>query len=216
MPAYVDSLEKIVRTYMAGVAAEPFDFEGERFEPKREVQVSPLLLRGYTCPPGCGACCPRFSLVYLPAEERPYDMPERRVTVNGRSVQLYSDAQDDHGSPFCRNLDMRDGRCGIHGQHPFHCDFELIRFLHSADKVVIVSKLFGRAWNMLRIDGERGAECEMLPHDVEWQADVVRRLRRLHQWTEHFGIRTHLPAIIGWAETGPHPDALRLYSEVSA
>jgi hypothetical protein len=91
----------------------------------------------------------------------------------------------------------------IHGQHPFSCDFELIRFISFRHNVNLTQKLFGRGWAMKRIDGGKGALCEMVEPDGHSVAEVVRKLEKLKQWANHFGIQTRLDIIIEWARTGP-------------
>lgn len=217
--AMVDSVDKIVSIYVACVASEPFEYKGKVYNPK-PLQVSPLIFRGFTCPAGCGGCCPRFSLDYLPYEPLPegVNLEPRTVTMttNGgvHEIQILSDKQDDHKNHHCRNLNMDDGRCGIHGRQPFSCDFELIRFLEFAPtevrdaRSVVTQKLFGRGWAMLRVDGERGALCEMTPADAHTQAETLRKLRRLQEWSAHFGIRTKLGTIMEWVASGPHNEPL--------
>jgi hypothetical protein len=81
------------------------------------------------------------------------------------------------------------------------CDFELIRFLIYEDRVVLIQKLYGRAWAMQRLDGARGAKCEMLPKDPEKVSTVIRKLHRLEDWANHFGIATRIRKIVHWRET---------------
>ena len=108
----------------------------------------------------CGGCCPRFSLDYLPLEQKPDNTQERIVEFNYKKFSIYSDMQLDHNNKKCRNLNMENARCNIHTVRPFSCDFELIRFLisgnHEKRKNILTQKLFGRGWMMQRIDGERG------------------------------------------------------------
>lgn len=207
--AYADSVDKIVTVYLASVCKTPFVYKGREYRP-RPLVVSPLIFRGFTCPARCGGCCPRFSLDYLPWEPKPYRMERREISVNGRPIHVMSDTQRDHQDHFCRNLDKRNGRCKIHGTHPFSCDFELIRFLQYEDRVIQTQKLFNRGWAMLRVDQGHGARCEMLPPTAETISEVVRKLRRLDMWAHYLGIETHLRAIIAWASRGPHADPLRL------
>lgn len=215
--AMVDSVDKVLSIYMACITAEPFEYKGKVYRPK-PLQVSPLIFRGFTCPPGCGGCCPRFSLDYLPYEALPdgVELAPRTVTVNGKAVMVLSDRQDDHRNHHCRNLNMDDGRCGIHGRQPFSCDFELIRFIEYAPtpkreaRAVVTQKLFGRGWAMLRVDGERGALCEMTEADDATKAETLRKLRRLQEWSRHFGIHTKLALVMEWVATGPHSEPLRL------
>ncbi len=209
----VDTLDKVIGVYMACVCAQPFEYNGCIYEPK-PLQVSPLIFRGYTCPAGCGGCCLRFSLDYLPFEELPegVDLTPRTVVVNGKAVLLLSDMQDDHHNHQCRKLDLETGRCNIYGRHPFSCDFELIRFLEYAKgpRAILTQKLYGRGWAMLRVDGERGALCEMTDPDDFTKSEVLRKLQRLEEWSAHFGIVTKLSAISEWVATGPHDQPLRI------
>lgn len=207
----IDSLDKVIGTYLAAVCSKAFTYKDALYEP-RPLEVSPLIFRGYTCPEQCGGCCTRFSLDYLPFERRPLfaHIEQREVVVNGLHYSVYSDMQRDHDDHYCRNLKKSTGRCGVHGKHPFSCDFELMRFLMSqqGEPNRLMTKLYGRGWNMLRIDGERGALCEMLPPTRQWVLDVLRKLTRLEKWATYFDIATKLPKIITWVESGPHPSSL--------
>lgn len=199
-------MDKIVVQYFGAVTAEPFTYRGETYDVPR-LTVSPQLLRGYTCPAGCGGCCPRFSLDYLPTEDHPPGVGPRRVEFNGYEVEIVSDMQTDHAGFRCRNLRPEDGRCAIHTRRPFSCDFELIRFMARPGTAHMSQRLFSRGWNMIRTDGGRGSLCEMTPADPETVADVVRKLRRLTDWAAHFGISTRVPRIIDWIDTVKHDPA---------
>lgn len=199
---HTDSVDKIVTTYFACVTNTAFEYKGKIYEPQ-ELRVSPLLLRDFTCPAACGGCCPRFSLDFLPGEDMPSNVTERIVTIDGKNVTIHSDMQSDHNGIKCKNLNMENGRCGIYTHRPFSCDFELIRFLVSGDpskrKNQMTQKLFGRGWNMLRVDGERGALCEMTPITEQSIAEVKRKLGRLKTWTEHFYlVDTKVDTVLEW------------------
>lgn len=203
--AYTDSIDKIVNTYFACVTNTKFEYKGATYEPQA-LRVSPMLLRDFTCPAGCGGCCPRFSLDFLPGEDRPENTKERAIEFNGKFVRVFSDKQDDHDGIKCKNLNLQDGRCGIYTHRPFSCDFELIRFLVSGNpekrKNQMTQKLFGRGWNMLRVDGERGALCEMTPPDIKSVSEVKRKLKRLKMWTDYFGVvDTKVPKVLEWIES---------------
>ena len=207
----MDSVEKIITRYFACVADEPFIFNGVTYEPKTLV-VSPYLFRGFTCPAGCGACCKAYSLDYLPepTETHPYKLTKRLIHFNGRRVPIYSDLNDDHGRYYCRNVDESNGRCKIHQKHAFSCDFELTRFLQFAANRPnrLTTKLYGRGHAMKRVDDVRGSMCEMLPPSDEHARDVARKLRRLKQWAEHFGLKHKLDRIIKYVDEGPRIDPL--------
>lgn len=185
-----DTLDKIVTSYFATFTAEPFKYNGKEYQP-RDLYVSPGIVRGYTCPAMCGSCCPRFSLDHIAPDGVPkgekHPLTMRVVEFNGRQVEVWSDMQKDHENPKCRNLNFDNGRCGIHGFQPFSCDFELLRSINKK-KIQFTQKQYGRGWEMMRVDGIRGALCEMTPSDAATIADVKRRLARLETWMTHFGL----------------------------
>lgn len=78
------------------------------------------------------------------------------------------------------------------------------------DKGTLTQKLYGRGWNMLRIDGKRGAMCEMTDVTKQTTLEVIRKLRRLKQWSDYFEIDSHVDSLIHWAQTGPHIYPLQL------
>jgi hypothetical protein len=204
-----DTVDKIVSVYLGGLCRRPFRYKGRSFVPRR-VRVSPQLLRGYTCYAGCGGCCGSFSLDYLPAEDAPANVTARTVELDGRAVTLRSDMQTAAADRWCGNLDRDTGRCTIYARRPFACDFELIRLLSYDDHVVVTQKQYGRFWAMLRLDGERGVPCDMLPPDPATIAEVERKLTRLETWAEHFGVATCVPAILDWVRHGDHACAADL------
>lgn len=209
MPHFTDSVDKIITTYFASVTDVKFQYKGVDYVPK-PLYVSPSLLRGFTCPVGCGGCCPRFSLDYLPSEARSERAIKREILFNSRSVEVFSDLQNDHADHFCRNLDKSDGRCGIYLKRPFSCDFELIRFFQSDDSTRLSQQLFGRGWQFLRIDNDRGAKCTMTDTTDETRSEVIRKLNRLQDWTQHFGITTKVPKILNWINSNETWFKLRL------
>ena len=200
--ALTDSVDKVVQTYFRSVTKQSFTYKGTTYGP-RSLTVSPLICRGFTCPVLCGGCCPRFSLDYLPGEKRPsYITSSRGIAFDGRTVEVFSDLQSDHKDHFCRNLNKADGRCGVYLERPFSCDFELIRFFVSEDSSRLSQQLFGRGWSFLRVDGERGARCDMTPPDENTIKETIRKLNRLERWASHFGILTKVPEIIDWIFSG--------------
>lgn len=206
---YVDSVDKIVSTYFKCVTKQTFTYKNKTYDPK-PLSVSPLVLRGYNCPPGCGGCCPRFSLDYLPSEEKPVGTVLRTIQFDGRQIEVYSDLQDDHKDWHCRNLNRSDARCNIYSVRPFSCDFELIRFFISDDGSRLSQQLFGRGWALLRIDDQRGALCTMTAPDIKSIAETIRKLNRLQMWADHFGIKTWVPEVINWIFSGDKSKHLRL------
>jgi len=195
---HLDSLDKIVTRYFATVARESFVWGGKTYEPKT-LKVSPLLLRDYTCPPMCSGCCFKFSLDYLPNESKPSGAKSRIVEFDGRRIEIWTDMQVGNDTNRCQHVIKENGRCGIYEQRPFTCDFELIRTLQSEEvhrANVLTQKLFGRGWSYSRIDGGKGALCEMTPVTEKSIAEVVRKLRRLQEWANHFGLDTWVSDLI--------------------
>ena len=196
----MDSVDKIVTRYFSTMTKEDFTYKGKVYVTK-PLKVSPLLLRDYTCPAFCGACCSRFSLDYLPNEEHPYPLQKRIINFDNKEVLIYSDEQKDHTNHHCRNLSQEDARCGIYTTRPFSCDFELIRtlsFQHPNSPNVLTQKLFGRGWAMKRIDGGRGSQCEMIPVTDYSIDEVIRKMKRLEEWCDHFGVVNRCQEIITW------------------
>ena len=213
MPAHTDSVDKIITRYFSVVTTESFIYKGKTYQPKAVRVSCKMFVRRRVCVAKCGACCPRFSLDWIPAEfEKVPEQHRNRISVrnidfDNRQVQIHSDLQNDHKDHFCHNLNRESGMCGIHGFHPFSCDFEPIRFYEFKDQANRIDhRPFGRAWKMTRIDGEKGALCEWNenPCDEEWKQELIRKLNRLKAWTDYFGINTVLPRIIQWLDTGPH------------
>lgn len=220
MALHVDSVDKIIETYFALVTIRAFTFKGSTYR-LRQLQVSPGLFNEFQCPAGCGGCCKKFSLDYLPEpiETHPYRLKARTIEFDGHTVTVYSDQQRSNTGDMCRNLDHANGRCTIHGVHPFSCDFEVIKFFTSNSPTRLprlTQQAYPRGWSYDRTDGTKGgAKCLRLgktepanqsnpSHTVN---EVVRRLKRLKDWTDHFGIETKLPAVIAWTQQGPHPKA---------
>jgi Fe-S-cluster containining protein len=193
-----DTLDKIVESYFAAITTHPFIYKGKTYEPA-PLRVSKGLLRGFTCPAGCGGCCPTFSLDYLPSENAPYELIERTVDFNGKKINLYSDMQKENKHFKCKNLNLENGRCGIHGRQPFSCDFELIRFINRQGVWHVNEQLFSRGWAMRITDGGTGAKCTITEATQETAEDVARRIRRLCEWADHFGLQNHKgTAILEW------------------
>ena len=203
-----DSLDKIIGIYFTCVTAEPFTYKGREYSPKT-LRVSPMILRGYTCPPMCAGCCSSvFSLDYLPQdlEKWPHNnLQPRMIKLNDWEMPIYSDLQlENQGARFCKNVRPSDGRCRIHGRHPFSCDFELIRFLEfqGDTRNILTQKLYGRGWAMMKVTGDRGALCEMLPVDDFTKKEVIRKLNRLKTWVEYFNLKHKVDPILDWVKTG--------------
>lgn len=114
--------------------------------------------------------------------------------VNG--VTVWTDWQKDNDTKWCRHLDMTEGRCRVHKANPFSCEFELIKFMERGENKTLIKKLFGRGWNFERVDGGRGAKCEMLPFDSSKIERDVELLEELNEYGDRFKIKTKLGRVI--------------------
>jgi Fe-S-cluster containining protein len=215
MPKYINSLDKVIFSYLGAVTKNDFTycFDSKKVIVKaKPLFVSPLIFRGFTCPENCGGCCPRFSLEYLPSELRPDNerFIEYSVSINEKNIKMYHDAQSDHIDHFCRYLNKETGRCEIYFRRPFHCDFELLRVYTGKKSNRLTTQMFGRGWQFLRIDNQRGASCKITQANSKSQDEVVRKLKRLKEWGDYFGLNTWLNDIIQWIISGPHAKPLVL------
>ena len=60
---------------------------------------------------------------------------------------------------------------------------------------------------MKKVDGIQGHSCDMIPANPETGLDALRKLKRLLEWTDYFGLETRLPRIIEWVEANyEHPE----------
>lgn len=202
--AFSDSIDKVVSVYFACVAAEPFTYKGKQYEPK-QLRVSPQICRGFTCPANCGGCCPKFSLDYIPSEAKPSTGQFRTIEFNGHKIEIFSDTQSENAGKKCKYLNTENGRCNNYVTRPFSCDFELIRFFTTNTSTNrLTQMLFTRGWNMMRIDGERGALCSMIDANEQTKQEAIVKMQRLHEWTQHFKLQTKLPKIIDWMKDTPY------------
>ena len=207
----LDSVTKIA-SYMHVVAKVPFEYRRKTYRPHPAVDVCPSVFRTSSCPARCGGCCSSpWSLDFLPAEPHPYPLVERIVVFNGRKISLMSDVQEEatRRAEPCRNLDRLNGWCAVHDCVPLSCDMPMVMLYasHVGGPSTISMRPFGRGWNMPRVDGERGALCQIgEPRQAE---TITRKLKRLNDWADHLGLETWLPEIIAWAESGPHSEKRR-------
>jgi len=195
--ALKDSFDKITQSYFSAVTSQDFEYKNIIYKPKK-LKISSLIWRTYDCPPMCGACCSVFSLDYLPDEDKPKEVKERTIIFNKKKFNLYSDFQKENKNHHCKYI-TKKGRCSIHKFNPFSCDFELIRFLHYSDASrpnLIIQKIYGRAWNMLKVDGKRGASCQKIESKISPQSEIIRKLIRLKEWCDYFELKNNVALII--------------------
>lgn len=203
------SFDRIV-TYFHALARSTFTFQGVEYAPYNQLVVSEKAFRSYTCPEGCGACCMRCSLVW--DEPSSYAAERALFSVNGVVQEFYQDAQEDNADRYCKHLVKPAGRCGIYLDRPLPCRFELFKFVHgvSASTARAMVRLPGRAWNLTRTDGKKGALCEIIPYDEELTKTHIRDLRIIKKWMDGFNIENDCDTVLKYLETGPHQNSLTI------
>jgi len=143
-----NSIGKIV-SYFAAITKVPFTVDDTTFSP-RPLELSDSLAKAFTCPPSCGACCQKFSLEYIDGENMPGGARERVIDFDRRRIRVWSDLQSSNRSDRCKYLSPVNGRCDIYGQHPFTCEFELVRVYSGSIRNYnsIGVGQFGRSWQL--------------------------------------------------------------------
>jgi Fe-S-cluster containining protein len=231
-----ESIVKIVTQYFAPMTNETFVFRGKTYHPKT-LRVSPMMFeRSMACPAYCGGCCARLSVEYIKPEideiwnslsaSESYKKADgedprfscRSIKVGEVSRPVWSDLQKENKDHFCHYLTQEDGRCSIHGRHPFSCDFELLRFsiMSDPDRANQFNhRPFGRGWAMLTVDGTRGAKCIWENETIDYTQinEIVRKLKRLKQWMEYWELSHKVDRVIDWVESGPHKKPLFIASD---
>jgi len=201
-----DSIPRLIKQFFSSITESSFVYEGKMYNPTTLI-VSPGLLRSYTCPENCGACCRSFSMDFLPNEPKPQgiELVEKTVNFNNKKYPLFAIKRFNKNSVRCEQLDQSTGRCTVHDYHSFFCDFELIRFTvpkkNNLNKPSYLNnRLRGRYWNMIKVDGTKGALCKMLPPTEESIKDVTRRILRLQDWCDYFELKSKIPRILKWIQ----------------
>ena len=225
-----DSVLKLAH-YVAMIATAPFDCAGQAFNPPRDLAISPTFWRDYTCPEGCGGCCRAFSMDFNMAEFERFSVVypalikqfrTREIVINGTRQVYYSNlhtAQARYRAKlYCAFLDTQ-GRCTIHDYSPFTCQFELnkLQFFPKRDRAILGKKVYRNGWRYQRVDGGRGALCEMIAVSAQTVATVLRRdvplIARLASYADDWGVAHRGAAVLQQLRAVRGIDALRM-SEV--
>lgn len=203
MASYTNSIDKIVGTYFAAVSRAPFTYKGVVYAP-RPLRVYPSIVRSHDCPPDCAACCQIFTLDYLPDEEKPANARPEWIEFNGSRYLIHRISPESTAASHCQYVGAH-ARCEIHGTHPFSCDFEPVRVEIGVVRNYNMMGVehYGRKQAFTRITGESDVLCVFGPPTSESISDVVRKLRRLKDWTDHFQLTdTWIPDILEYIEDG--------------
>lgn len=196
---FMDSTGKIFQTYISQIVRGTQTVNDVEVHEK-EIVLSPMILREIKCA-CCGGCCNgNWTIDYLPEEPRPKEDCDIRE-VAGKII--YTARETGIPGRRCYYNDVETGFCRTHDARPLTCDFECIRFKCFKDKVIIGTYPYGRSWQLLRCDGGRGSRCIIGTPNEEYRGDVLRRLHRLKQWIDYYGIETYIQEIISAVKTMP-------------
>jgi len=197
---YCDSIDKMVFSYFTSLTKDEINYKGTTIKPVL-LSVSPLIFRSFECLEMCAGCCPTFSLDYLTKDRG--DLVERKITLNNKEITIYSDLQTDNKGKHCRHVNKK-GRCAIHGYQPLSCDLELMKatIYKTREKNYLTAKKFSRGWNMLRVDGKRGALCTIGSITPESIIETRRKIKLLRLWCDHFSFNSWCDEIIKWIDKG--------------
>lgn len=209
--AYNDSLDKVVMTYFKAFAKAPFMYKGKEVGPMTTF-LSPTLARKLLCLANCAGCCSvRFSLDWLPFEDNYGDNHMVERLVMGKPVlSVFQEPATDPTDRHCKNVIKENGFCGVHGKHPFSCDFETVRIKHwkELNKAVVGVGPYGRGWQLMKVDGTRGALCEHVSD--EGVEESLRKLARLKGWMDYFGIENKVNSALDYLNDGHWKNGLKL------
>ena len=191
-----DSLRKIFECYIIPLIKKSITYRNKVYKPLDKIIISPTIFRKIICNKNCGACCLKYTMDFLPHERKPKIKLTKRIFENKEIHTFYS---SDKNKIYCDLLDTKTGLCSIHSLKPFSCDFEFVRFKYFKSKncVYIGNYTYGRAWNMRKINGERGALCESTRiHSEENKKEILRKFKRLKEYIDYFEVDTYINEII--------------------
>ena len=191
-----DSVDKIF-CYIQSLVKGEVKIENFVFKEKK-ITVSPMILREIECVRHCGACCPSFSLDYLPNEDKLDNCVEREAY--GKKVWT---VYPNKGAKHCIYLSKENGDCLVHTCRPFTCDFEMLRFKQYVreNKVLIGTYPFGRCWALTQYNGIKGGLCISKCYSEEYKQDVIRKLYRLKDWIDYYEIPTYIQELIDYVKS---------------
>ena len=207
--AHPVSYEKTLKQ-LAVVATKPFTVNGQQYIPPGILKLSPTFWRKYGCHLNCGACCPLFSLDYIPDEWEKISNARLKqgatsvsIKVNGERKTIFSympvKPRRRFDKEWCDFVDFESGICTVHNDNPLSCRIELIKFRMVKGNGYIGKQPYGRAWTMKRAtDGVKKVLCDFGQFDREqFENNDLPILRQINAWADYLGISTHLPRIIG-------------------
>jgi hypothetical protein len=204
-----DMVASMIEVWFHALAVKPFRYAGRTFQPV-ELIVKPDLFLRFECKLGCGACCSRATLDWLPGEKHEGGV-ERQIEFNGEKFPIIS-VMDNclPGKEHCKYLNRENYGCELYSTTiPFHCSYPAgIRFRHFMVPKEFFTLSGGQekagVRNMMQADMKtRGGLCSHhLDRTEENTLRVLDTLEKMLKWVSHFKLESRLPSIIKWAEDG--------------
>ena len=102
---------------------------------------------------------------------------------------------------------MTDGRCAIHQANPLSCELELIKLTKIKGQHTLTKRLFGRGRGFMRVDGERGAKCKMIPFDPQKIKRDIYLIEEMIELAQRLKVETKLVNVVRFLER--HLDKLK-------
>lgn len=175
-----------------------------------EVVLSAGFFRGFSCVENCAGCCKNVRLDIDKDSER----WTRFETLFTEKSHLFTELEDESGmrvmsfvnkseDDYCNFLDKENGRCTVHAAAPLPCRIAPVKFIDkrvSSNKVFLNASAYGRAWAFTRLNGTKGAACEVLPFDYNKFLNDLAMLKELRQYAIKLNIPTKLKYIIEFLE----------------
>ena len=194
----LNSFDRIV-SYFHALSNETFDYEDQYYQPYKQLVVSPLVFRSYKCPPNCGACCKPVKLIW----EQPFGFNAKvhKLCIKNNSKKMYC---YDSTNRYCDWLNLKDGRCKIHEFAPLPCKLELFKFAHYESEGIVRARVTtpGRKWALTRVDGAKGALCEMSnERDEGLIKSHISLLKTLGCWMDEFDISHDVNEVVDYLLT---------------
>ena len=201
--AKVDSFDKIVESYFTVFSRSDFRRDEVWYE-ARPLLVSPKILRADACVSNCGACCRAYTQDWLPLEDYPSHAVNRMVEIDFKKREIFT-VWPKKEAFWCTHLDCLTGLCTIYNQRPLTCEFELLRpSVTQAGQNGLTTRLYGRGWNMPRVDGGKGALCKIKPVSLKSTQNTIKRLLRLQKWLDYFELdSSRIDEIKEWINESP-------------
>lgn len=176
-----------------------------------EVILSAGFFRGFSCPANCGACCKSVSLDFFEDTDRwrrfvelfPEKSKLFETYDKGECTEKVMSFSNESKDGYCNFLDRENGRCTVHEAAPLPCRIAPVKFIDkrvSSNKVYLNASAYGRAWAFTRLDGTKGAACEVTGFDYNKYLNDVEMLKELRIYAIKLKKPTKLKYIIEFLE----------------